>query len=496
MAPTARLLALVLLAGTSALAQPIPCEDGFAGEYPCQDVDLLARLPLNATPEFSESSSDLWGWTDPVTGIEYAIINQYDHTAFVDLSTPTAPVVVGTLAAPSHHVARDAKTYADHVFLTTDNAGAPIQVFDLTRLRGVESPPEAFTADTTYDVTTGPHNLALDTASGFAYLVYVDGGECDATLHIVDVRDPQNPTFAGCYAHEPASDFHDAQCITYDGPDSDYAGRELCFGAAPEAGTFAIVDVTDKAAPTLIAETPYPDVGYTHQGWLTEDRRYFLLNDEFDESNYGMNTRTLVFDVEDLDTPEFVFAYSHPTTSTDHNVFVRGDFAYQANYTSGLRILDLSGIDGETLTQAAFFDTHPEDDSTGFDGAFGVYPFFESGIVVVSDMSRGLFVLQPRLDGGTDVETGAAPDDVSLRLYPNPTDDRTTLLLSVGSPQLVRVTVHDMLGRTVATLYEGDVADGEARELALEAGALPAGTYVVRADGDAFSATQTVTVTR
>src|SRR5690606_27400380 len=120
MALVLRLLALALITGAPALAQPVPCEDGLAGEYPCRGVDLLARLPLNATPDFFESSSDIWGWTDPETGVEYAIVNQYDHTAFVDLSVPTAPVVVGTLAAPSQQVARDAKTYADHAFIATD----------------------------------------------------------------------------------------------------------------------------------------------------------------------------------------------------------------------------------------------------------------------------------------------------------------------------------------------------------------------------------------
>ena len=239
---TAALLAAVL--APLAAAQPVPCENGSAGEYTCENVDLLARLPLNATPEFSQSSSDLWGWTDPETGIEYAIINQYDHTAFVDLSDPAAPFVVGTLAAPSEAVARDAKTYADHAFIGTDNGGAPLQVFDLARLRDVDNPPATFTADAEYTTATGPHNFALDPASGFAYLVAIDSEVCAGSMHIVDVRTPTAPTYAGCFG-APNDIFHDAQCVTYDGPDADYQGRELCFGSAPGSGTLTIVDVTD-----------------------------------------------------------------------------------------------------------------------------------------------------------------------------------------------------------------------------------------------------------
>ena len=210
--------------------------------------------------------------------------------------------------------------------------------------------------------------------------------------------------------------------MTYDGPDTDYSGREVCLGPAGFGGVLTIVDVTDKANPTLVSETLYPEPrSYAHQGWLTDDRRYFLMDDEGDESTSGINTRTLVFDVTDLDEPSFSFEYVAPTTSTDHNLFVHDGYVYQANYTAGLRILDLAEIDDGTLTEAAFFDTLPESDATGFDGAFGVYPFFESGIVVVSDMRRGLFVLQPRLGTATGLEPEVTPGEgASLAVYPNP----------------------------------------------------------------------------
>ncbi len=471
--------------------------DGMAGGYACSNIDLLARLPLNATPEFAESSSDIWGWTDPETGIEYAIINQYDHTAFVDLSTPTAPLVVGRIAAPTQAVARDAKVYANHVFLSTDAGLAPVQVFDLTRLREVSAPPVDFTADALYTDGTDPHNIAIDEASGFAYFVLTGSGVCDAGLHIVDVRTPASPTYAGCFDY-PGAEFHDLQCVTYAGPDPDYQGSEVCFGSASGGGMLTVVDVSDKSAPTLVAEAPYPDPRYTHQGWLTDDGRYFLLDDEFDEGHFGFNTRTLVFDVSDLDAPEFAFAHLAATTSTDHNLFVRGDYAYQANYTAGLRILDLAGLDDDVLTEVAFFDTHPEDDVIGFDGAFGVYPFFESGIVVVSDMARGLFVLRPTLDGSTGAAGGPAdPTAFALAAYPNPFERGTTVELRLGTPQRVTVAVYDVLGRRVAELFEGAItAADDPHPFYFDAADLPGGTYIVRAVGEQASVSRVVTRAR
>lgn len=489
-------VALLLCTVGGASSQDVRCIDGQAGAYPCSNVDLLARLPLNAAPDFRTSSSDVWGWTDPDTGVEYAIVNQFDHTAFVDLSVPTEPVLVGTLPAPAESVARDAKVYADHVFLSTDAGLAPVQVFDLRRLRTVAAPPVEFSADAIYTDGTDPHNMAINEATGFAYFVFTGSGVCDSGFHFVDVRTPTDPTFAGCFDY-PGEEFHDAQCVTYDGPDTDHQGSEMCFGATTSDGTLMIVDVTDKAAPVVVAEAPYPDPRYAHQGWLTENRRYFLVNDEIDENVFGFNTRTLVFDVSDLDSPELAFTYTAETTSTDHNLFVHGDYAYQANYTSGLRILSLEEIDDGVLTEIAFFDTHPEDDATGFDGAFGVYPFFESGIVVVSDMARGLFVLRPRLDGSSVVESPPPfQDGLALSASPNPSGGSMRLLLAVEQEQRVSLRVYDALGRLAAGVFEGTIASGRPHRFTFEASGLAAGVYIVRAAGETSAVTQVVTVLR
>ncbi len=464
-----------------------------AGEFACRNVDLLARLPLNAMPDFNQSSSDIWGWTDPVTGTEYAIVLQYNYTAFVDLSDPTDPVVVGTLDAPGQAVARDAKVYADHAFLSTDNGEAGVQVFDLTRLRDVADPPATFEADAYYTGLIGPHNFAVDEASGFGYFVGVNGTQ---GIRILDLHDPLNPVSAGSY--EGFTSVHDLQCVTYDGPDADYAGREICFASAPSSDVLAIVDVTDKQAPVLIAEAPYPNAAYAHQGWLTDDGRYFLLDDEGDETTFSINTRTLVFDVADLDEPAFAFAHTGSTPARDHNLFVRDGFAFQANYRAGLRILDLAEIESGTLTETAFFDTLPESDAPdGFDGAFGVYPFFESGIVVVTDMRRGLFVLQPRLSTATGNGPDATPrDGVSLTAYPNPFGTYATVALDVPTTQSVEVAVYDVLGRRVAEVFDGVLAPGEERTLTLDGTELPVGSYVIRATGETFEASQSVTLVR
>ena len=143
----------------------------------------------------------------------------------------------------------------------------------------------------------------------------------------------------------------------------------------------------------------YPDDAYTHQGWLTEDHRYFLLDDELDEiSGSSPTQRTLVFDLQDLDNPEFKFAWDSGITVIDHNQYILGDYSYQSNYKAGLRIIDVSGVGDGEMEEVAFFDTFPQGEDVQFGGQWSNFPYFESGLVIANDGSNGLFVLKPNLD--------------------------------------------------------------------------------------------------
>lgn len=142
---------------------------------------------------------------------------------------------------------------------------------------------------------------------------------------------------------------------------------------------------------------------------------------------FGLASRTLVFNVEDLEAPFFAFAHSGPTRTIDHNLYVRGNRVFEANYTSGLRSLELGDLAANELAEIAYFDTFPASDAVVFDGAWSVYPYLPSGNVIVNDISNGLFIL------GLDVLTvfaGNEPtglwraDRVSQRIDFAPRHDR------------------------------------------------------------------------
>jgi choice-of-anchor B domain-containing protein len=383
----------------------VECAEGEAAGFECKDVTLLSFIPVQSIGGTrGVELNDIWGWTDPETGREYALVGRMDGTAFVDVSDPENPVYVGELprtAGSPGSIWRDIKVYKDHAFIVADNAGEHgVQIFDLTRLRNVADMPQTFTEDAHYDRIHSAHNIAIDEETGFAYTVgNGEGGDtCGGGLHMIDIRDPEAPQFAGCFSDpntgiQKTGYTHDAQCVLYKGPDEDHRGREICFGSNETA--LSIADVTDKANPTPIAVAEYPNVAYTHQAWLTEDQRYLLMDDEGDEmAGLVDHTRTLIWDVSDLDDPVVLKEFLNPnSTAIDHNLYVKGDKVYQSNYVQGLRILDISDI--ENPEEVGFFDTVPTgDNSPRFDGSWSNYPYFASGTIIVTSGKEGLFLLK------------------------------------------------------------------------------------------------------
>jgi choice-of-anchor B domain-containing protein len=411
------------------------CTNGMAGPFPCDGIDLESFLPNDTIG--GGNLNDIWGWTDPQTGREYAVVGRVNGTSFVDISKPRDPKYLGNL--PSHQSAggepvetifnswRDVKVYKNHAFVVAEEPGHGMQVFDLTRLRGVEE-EQQFTEDAYYSYTLdGPaawlegvnpdklpptadnaHNIAINEDSGFAYAIGTStcagGGP-----HMIDISEPKNPTYAGCVSEDSYT--HDTQCVNYreSDPDPEFAGREICFNSNED--TLTVVDVTDKDNPEQLARVPYDGAQYTHQGWLTEDRRFFLLDDELDEQDAGGKTKTYIFNVEDLRNPVYKATHDGEAGSIDHNQYVLGERTYQANYRSGLRILDISGVDSGALEETGFFDIYPEDDEAEFNGAWSNYPYFRSGLVIVSGIEQGLFVLRPQASAAPAPEPGsdAAP---------------------------------------------------------------------------------------
>lgn len=403
---------------------PAPCVDGQAADlWACDGVDLIQFFPTSQTSDQAGGDvqanlgnggkieiSDSWGWTSSATGDRYVIAGKTNGAAFFRVAEDADGAASGLQylgdlpnPSPSRSVWHDIKVIGDTAFVVAESVASGLLVFDLTNLDGVDEPQTW--APETNSVFTGieSHNIVGNEEAEAVYLVGGTAGldplaaACGSGLVIVDVSTPDSPAPQGCW--DERGYVHDAQCVRYDGPDTDHIGKDLCFTANPDDDSLSVVDVSDPANPVELSNAGYTDGGYGHQGWLSEDGGFFFYGDEGDEGG-GVATRTMVFDVRDLDDVGDAFEWRNPTTqSIDHNLYTHEGLLYQANYSSGLRVLDTAGLyDGSELSQdsleeIAFFDVYPEHDNSGFVGSWSVYPFFEDGLVAVSAYD-GVYLLQ------------------------------------------------------------------------------------------------------
>jgi len=399
------------VATTSASA----CVNGFAGEYPCKNVDLLSYVPSNALGSKGDGN-DIWGWTDSKTGREYAIFCSVDGTSFVDI-TDTEPSVLGFLpTATDVSIWRDAKVIGDFALIVSEAKGHGMQVFDLTRLRDLGLRKNAtdrfnddpaivtlLSADAHYKDFGSAHNIFVNEDSKTAYAVGIKNGkyQCNSVIHMIDVSNPLKPVFAGCLGDKNFDYCHDVQCVVYSGPDTRYTGREICIGSMGDA--VGIFDATDKKAPVLLSADTYNNLEFCHQGWFFAGQSRFSVNDEVDEmvSKTTTRTRTLLWDVSDLTKPTHIETFLSPVEASDHNNYAvtinSVEYIFQANYNAGMRVLKIDDAKTAKVSEVAFFDVAPLFTGAGFHGSWSVFPMFASGKVVVSSIERGLFVLQPNL---------------------------------------------------------------------------------------------------
>ncbi|HEX7029023.1 MAG TPA: choice-of-anchor B family protein [Gammaproteobacteria bacterium] len=435
---TAIFLAAILSSGAWSTARAAACENGESAGFACSHVEFAGHLSPEELGGAGEVLNDIWGWVDPAStsNNEYAIVGMEDGTAFVRIRDDGTLEFLGRLAASDGDSSirksgepdrarkhchdelcgaedsawRDIKVHDHYAFIVSEATGHGVQVFDLAALRGVDGDaPVQFAAVASayyahYPGVGHAHNIFINEATERAYVVGHDNAALGIAggLHILDISNPMNPEKIGEVNGDGYT--HDVQCVVYAGPDPDIApNREICF--ASNEDTLTVWDVTSANSPLLLSRTAYSGAAYTHQGWLSDDQRYFFLNDEADEKKHGNRTHLRVFDVSDLAAPELAANYLAPTLAIDHNNYVHGRWLLQSNYAAGLRILDVQ--DPLHPVEAAYFDPQPTD-TAGFYGTWSNY-LFPSGLVAFSDINDGFYVVRPTLS------TITAPD-LSLAL--------------------------------------------------------------------------------
>lgn len=371
---------------------------GFAGQqrlassggFPASGVSLLSNVTLSqftAAAGFNVGDGNsLWHYVSP-SGREYAIMGLQVGTGFVEVTDPYNPVIVDVVP-DSNSIWSDIRVFGQYAYNANESSGG-LQIINLS---SIDDGQITVAGALTGGLQTS-HTLAINEESGYLYLAgsNLSGGR----LIAVSLANPRTPTFAGSmldgvYVHE-------AYVVSY--TSGTYAGREIAFCFCGSVG-LKIVDVTNKANMFTMSTSTYPNLRYCHQGWLSEDRNYLFINDELDETNNApsFTTKTYIFNVQNLSTPVYVGTLGSGLNTIDHNLMVRGNYLYEANYTAGLRVFDVT--DPENASYVGFFDTYPQNDSRQFQGAWNVNTLLPSGVVLVSDIDNGLFVLDASVAAG------------------------------------------------------------------------------------------------
>jgi len=420
--------------------QDVACIAGSASEFPCNNVDLVAHVPLSS----GTSGNDIWGHVDLNTHIEYAIMGVSNGVKVYSLETPTSPKEVGFISG-SNTSWRDIKVYQYFNKLThsyqayayvTSESNDGIKIIDLNNL------PNSVSLATTNRTEASAHNVYINNVD---YTLNTQLPNATATVQIVGAKsyggaftsfsltDPKNISRLFTPSTNSRANYtHDATSFLIDDERKNrdcQTATEFCNILVDFNETeIRFWDITNTNQVTELSSIGYDDVAienqYVHSGWFSDDKRYIFAHDEYDEFQGGLNTTVRVFDISDLKQPVLAGMYKGPTKAIDHNGFVRGNRYYMSNYERGLTILDIS--DATNPKDVGFFDSFPTSDNKSFNGAWGVYPYLPSGLILLSDINSGLYVLKDNTRINNEQgnisfanSTIATPRDLSLTISVN-----------------------------------------------------------------------------
>lgn len=406
------------------------------------------------------SYGDVWGYTDQETGKEYALLCvRGAGLSIIDISK-MPPREVGFAPAPEASVdSKDVKVYEHYAVLINEQADA--QIIDLS----MPADPETV-ATIPLPSGAGAHNCFVDGDH-----LYIVGDHGDGGLTIFDLSDPNNPEQVGNY--DPKY-YHDI-----------YVRDTLAYASAIFGGGVDILDVSDKSEVDSVGNVFYENNG-AHNAWPSTDGSYLFVGDEVGAAGNWIR----VFDISSLQSPEQVGSYIADPEAITHNFYAHNDILYVAYYTEGVRFVDIS--DPANPEELGFYETYFGDEY-GFNGVWSVYPYFESGKIIASDMEKGLYVMRFDSTGivGSEEEQGLrAPQKFALgENYPNPFNSSTRIPFILADRSEVTLTVWDIRGRLVRKIRPGKLEAGR-HHISFSGAGLPSGVYYYRLTTNQFSATE------
>ncbi|MFN0152530.1 MAG: choice-of-anchor B family protein [bacterium] len=361
---TARVHATIAAAAIALCASLLP-----AASHATNGFIFLGSLNEYANGPFGPwDYSDVWGYVDPSTGNEYAILGTGAGTSIINVTDPFNPYETGFIPGNTSGW-RDMHTYQGRLYITTEGqdstgAGGGLQIVSLAN-------PEAPVFIRRKHMFTA-HTLWIDESTGVAYCNGASGLAAAFKAYNLNANLDNPPLIV-----DNGTDYiHDI-----------WVGNGVAYTADINAGgQMRVLDISALPGSTTITELGrinYPS-GATHNTWPHPDGIHVLTTDEICSSG-----SVRVFDVSD---PQDIIQVSQipAVLGTDvHNLYMKGTTAYTAWYAAGIRAFDVSNPSNPVFLGA--YDTQPG--TNGCFGCWSVYPFLPSGVIACSDMSEGLVLV-------------------------------------------------------------------------------------------------------
>ncbi len=359
--------------------------------------------------------SNIWGYTAPNgMGTEYALVGTFDGTSIVSLANPASPVEVAFIDG-SNSIWRELKVWNNYCYVVADNTRDGILIIDLANLPNSTTHQfykPLLTVNGQTDTLITGHTLYVE-----GDYLYVSGSNLNSGgVLIFDIAaNPTAPVYLGTASNNEYA--HDC-----------YVRGDTLWTADIYAGNFSVYNVSDKTNPIFLANHPTPN-NFTHNIWISGDGRTLFTTDEVRDAYVG------AYDVSDLSNIVELDRYRSRGTATvgviPHNVHVLNDFVVTSYYTDGVIVLD--GSRPQNMIEVARFDTY-NGTNVGFFGDWGVYPYFSSGLMIISDMNTGLHILQPNYQRACWLEgviseqgTGNLIFNASVQIQSNNINESTDL---------------------------------------------------------------------
>jgi choice-of-anchor B domain-containing protein len=380
--------------------------------------------------------NDVMGWHDTIHNREYIIAGTTDSFYFFDITQPSQIKLCDVKPGRAKNaVNRDYNTYSHYVYCVSDRSSpvGSLEIFDLQYLP--DSVHKVYDNDT---FSVNSHTLFIDAASQRLYLCGNSHKPAGTrSTAILSIADPLNPVYLGEIPKQSGCNYTHEM----------YARNDTAYCSCGYDGLF-MFDVRDAANPQLISTIapPYPQNGYNHSSWLDSSGKFLLFTDE----NMGLGAK--IYDISDIKNPSFISVFNSNQGALPHNAYWKGRFAYTSSYEDGVYIFDLNDPKSLRFKQpevAGYYDTYPHNKTgeyNGFHGCWGVWPFLPSGNIIASDMSEGIFVLQP----STTLSIKEKENPIRyIQTYPNPFTQQFALSVHATHSDVAFVNIYDIQGKTL-----------------------------------------------